>query len=261
MLIDQLPELNALNDTDEVPVERGTTSYKAKISTWLSKLAGSFVRKIGDTMTGNLIIEKGSGAVVDISATDITTGTAPSSNTSTGFYRIKDAAGNLFGWVSHMCTAGKSSQVRLGARNKNEDDNDANVDNQLILTVSRTGVRGVSFSDAVPWLDALKGGMYYTATTANIATAASGCEITTAQYEEWGMVAQLRLVITKTEASTGTVTVATVASGKRPKMNSPATPGYASNLTSLIAANGAVQVNGPISAGQSLTILATYMLA
>lgn len=38
MLIDQLPELNSLNDTDEVPVERGTTSYKAKISKWATNL-------------------------------------------------------------------------------------------------------------------------------------------------------------------------------------------------------------------------------
>lgn len=256
MLIDQLPELNSLNDTDEVPVERGTTSYKAKISTWLSKLAGSFVRKIGDTMTGNLTIEKTTPRNI-LNNDSFTEGTAPSGN-ATSWVQFGDSAGKEMGDVFHRYSTAKGSTIVIRGKNYN---NGSAVNNDLELTVYSDGSRRVAVSDATAWLSALNDGMEYTATAANIATAASECEITTAQYEQWGKVAQLRLVITKTAASTGTVTVATVASEKRPKMNSPATPGYASNLTALIGANGAVQVNGPISAGQSLTILATYMLA
>ena len=99
-----------------------------------------------------------------------------------------------------------------------------------------------------------------TTTVADIAAAESGCSITTAQYAYWGKVAMVRLVVKKTEAvSSGTTTLCTLVSGKRPKYNSMAQ--WAWNNGAQILTSGKVQVNGAISANASLTILATYVLA
>lgn len=114
-------------------------------------------------------------------------------------------------------------------------------------------------------LELNRGGTGQTATGSTtaisaIATAASGCEITTAQYAYWGKVAMVRLVVTKTAAvSSGTTTLCTLVSGKRPKYNAPAQ--WRWNNGASISTGGAVQVNGAISANASITIMATYILA
>ena len=71
---------------------------------------------------------------------------------------------------------------------------------------------------------------------------------------------EVRLVVKKTTAvSSGTTTLCTLVSGKRPKYNAAATKAW--NDGALVATNGRVQVNGAISAGASLTIMSTYILA
>ena len=103
-------------------------------------------------------------------------------------------------------------------------------------------------------------GVGSTATVDEIATAESGVSITTAQYAWWGKVAMIRLVVKKTAAvSSGTTTLCTVVSGKRPKYNAAGV--WAWNKTAQVLSSGKVQVNGAITAGASLTILATYVLA
>ena len=99
-----------------------------------------------------------------------------------------------------------------------------------------------------------------TTTISDIATAASGCEITTAQYAYWGKVAMVRLVVKKSAAvSSGTTTLCTLVSGKRPKYNAAAV--WSWNKTGMVTTAGNVQVNGAISAGASLTILSTFILS
>ena len=99
-----------------------------------------------------------------------------------------------------------------------------------------------------------------TDTVSEIATAASGCSITTAQYAWWGKVAMVRLTVKKTAAvSSGTTTLCTLAEGKRPKYMAPAQ--WRWNNGASISTTGAVQVNGAISANASITVCATYILA
>ena len=99
-----------------------------------------------------------------------------------------------------------------------------------------------------------------TTSISNVAEAAADCEITTAQYAYWGKTAMVRLVVKKTTAvSSGTTTLCTLVSGKRPKYTAPAQWGW--NNGAQITTGGAVQVNGAIAAGTSITILATYILA
>ncbi len=99
-----------------------------------------------------------------------------------------------------------------------------------------------------------------TNTISSIATAAEDCEITTAQYAYWGKTAMVRLIIKKTTAvSSGITTLATLVSGKRPRYNASAQWGWSNS--GIISASGNVQVNGAISAGASITIMSTYVLA
>lgn len=99
-----------------------------------------------------------------------------------------------------------------------------------------------------------------TTTITSVAVAASGCEITTAQYAYWGKVAMVRLAVKKTAAvSSGTTTLCTLVSGKRPKYTAPAQ--WRWNNGAQINTSGEVQVNGAISANASITIQATYILA
>ena len=100
-----------------------------------------------------------------------------------------------------------------------------------------------------------------TTTAADIATAESGVSVTTAQYAWWGKVAMVRLVVRKTAAvSSGTTSLCTLAAGKRPKFNTGAVC-LTSGLIAQVLSSGRVQVTGSISAGASLTILSTYVLA
>ena len=95
---------------------------------------------------------------------------------------------------------------------------------------------------------------------AEIAAGASGCTVTSAQYAYWGKLAMVRLVIKKTAAvSSGTTTLATLAEGKRPRYTAMAERGMGEGAR--ISSSGEVQVFGSISAGESITVLSTYILA
>lgn len=99
-----------------------------------------------------------------------------------------------------------------------------------------------------------------TTTVSEIAIAEAGCTISTAQFAYWGKVAMLRLVVKKSAAvSSGTTTLCTLLSGKRPRYNAGGV--WAWNNGAQITTAGKVQVNGAISANANLTILATYILA
>ncbi len=95
---------------------------------------------------------------------------------------------------------------------------------------------------------------------ANVAVAASGCTISSAQFAYWGKMAMVRLVITKKAAVTsGTTTLATIVEGRRPRYHAIAERGWGEGAR--ITSAGEVQVNGAISAGESITILSTYVMA
>ena len=99
-----------------------------------------------------------------------------------------------------------------------------------------------------------------TTTVSEIAAAASGCEITSAQYAYWGKLAMVRLVVRKSAAvSSGTTTLCTMVSGKRPKHTAMGQWGWTG--CAIINASGTVQVNGAIAANTSYAIMSTYILA
>ena len=94
----------------------------------------------------------------------------------------------------------------------------------------------------------------------SIAESAADCKISTAQYAYWGKVAMVRIVVTKGSAvSSGTTTVCTMVSGKRPRYNADAQWMWGSGAR--ITTDGDVQVNGKITANETITVMATYILA
>ena len=105
-----------------------------------------------------------------------------------------------------------------------------------------------------------------TSTITDIASAGGNTTITGATYAEWGKVASVQIII-KRSVNTGTntdVTVATLVSGKRPAITSPAIVRYnGSNVFSYVASDGGIRINTATSipANTEIIIDAVFILA
>lgn len=123
--------------------------------------------------------------------------------------------------------------------------------------------RMMSINTRLNQVEAKIGEQIDTSVISEIATAGSGCTITAARYSQWGNVAQILITVTKTEAATSvtSVTLCTLVSGKRPSINASATSNNANSVYSYVGSNGACVVRGTFTANQSVSILATYILA
>ena len=107
-------------------------------------------------------------------------------------------------------------------------------------------------------------GVVHETAASNIVSVASDCTITSADYYQYGKVAMLTLTITKGSAVTENVTtvLATLVTNKRPANRACATvPSAANPAKASIFPSGSVATYGTITAGQSLTIVSTYLLA
>ena len=101
---------------------------------------------------------------------------------------------------------------------------------------------------------------YSTTTISNVCTAASGWSVVQAQYASWGKVAMVHLAIKKnSSASSGTQTICTLVSGKRPKLVASGDCGYGNNCA--IGTGGGVVINQSVAADTTLQIRSTYILA
>lgn len=56
MIIDQLPEISTVQDTDEIPIERGTTTYKSPLSKIWARLTAAFGSNVLPNMDGTSAI-------------------------------------------------------------------------------------------------------------------------------------------------------------------------------------------------------------
>ena len=56
MIIDQLPEISTVQDTDEIPIERGTTTYKTPLSKIWARLTAAFGSNVLPNMDGTAAI-------------------------------------------------------------------------------------------------------------------------------------------------------------------------------------------------------------
>ena len=103
-------------------------------------------------------------------------------------------------------------------------------------------------------------------TVGNIITtagASSGVSIVSAHYAQWGKIAQVHITFQKSSAtSSGTTSLGTLVSGKRPKIETFATLGWSINASKgKIQTDGLCQISGAIAANTSFAFRATYILA
>lgn len=99
-----------------------------------------------------------------------------------------------------------------------------------------------------------------TTTISDVVIAESGYSVTQAQYSSWGKIAMVHLAVKKnSSAGSGTQTICTFVSGKRPKYVAPGDCGYSNNCS--IGTDGGVVINQSVAANETLQIRATYILA
>ena len=99
-----------------------------------------------------------------------------------------------------------------------------------------------------------------TTTVSEVAVAGSGYSIIQAQYSSWGKIAMVHLAVKKgLSAGSGTQTICTLVSDKRPKYVAPGDCGYSNNCA--IGTGGGVVISQSVAANETLQIRATYILA
>lgn len=260
MLIDQLPTLSSTTDTDEIPIERGTTTYK----TTLQKLLESAAKKVGDIFTGNVRLK---GA------------TFPDSSSATPSVSFVDSVENSWGAVSAYRNTGNTRGGMLmtgGYRGYS-------TANQLGLLSETDGTAYVFLSNPTAWRTALSLGTNgalpltiaqggtgmtarsYTAVVDNIITSTgSGFTVTQAEISTWGKVASVRVKFKHNTAVniTNLTVCCTLVSSYKPVVITSVTSTSPTSIISSAYLNtsGAFYITGNLAANTEYSIMATYIL-
>lgn len=246
MIIDQLPSLNNTTNTDELPIERGTNTYKITFQTLFSTINSALstaitdlqtliaakVAKAGDTMTGDLTVSIAEPHIfVKCNTADISED-SPTAQKQ-WLFGATDKNGKYSAmWQTLMSTAGTVT-TRIRARRLVSG---SNVNNDLDLTVSKTGVLGVALSAPKAWRSALgfgssgdlpitigQGGTGQTGVntstvvSALVASDATGFSTQAVYFKTWGKIAQIAIGFKV--SSTGSVSnkkVCTLVTGAKP---------------------------------------------
>lgn len=216
------------------------------------------VLKTGDTMTGNLDLSEGSTVRINTgvdSSSDVGTGESYNGNLFLG------TGGDNIGYLRLRSRAEGPYGIAIMTRRPV---NDSTIYNNLELIINNDGTRSIGLSDSAIWLNALGLGSTTKVTTASsIVTAASGVSISSAEYAKWGNLATINIVFKKTAAVTSTtsITLGTLASGKRPAMMASAICTNATINYTTISTGGSVIANGTWEANAEKRIISTFVLA
>lgn len=169
MIIDQLPTVSLpVQDTDEMPIERGTQTYKVKVS-------DSFIKKTGGTVSGDLTVE--TGYFPQVTQKNTAADSSKTDGTGTGTWAIihKDKNDNIVGQVQTTFDSSGKAILGLTARRII---NNSPVANGLSLSVENDGTRTVSVSEPAAWREALALGTVITGTNAASLVVAKNTYIT-----------------------------------------------------------------------------------
>ena len=230
------------------------------------------VSKTGDTMTGGLVMKNSNVSIQD---PVITLGTRPAANHWTMQFRILDSIGEAIAWIRAVAGANGQTGIQLYGRNIVSG---TGQNNYLGLYMSDAGAATVDMNQPSAWRKALglgssgnlpitigQGGtgqsaVSTTSVIANIATAATGFQIQTANYAVWGKVAMLRLTARATAAISTNIwhSVATVAAGKRPAQQIVMTD---INQKRLSLDGSSLSFYGTIELNDTINFYATYLIA
>lgn len=228
-------------------------------TTVLSALVNGKVSKSGDTMTGDLNLVDSKDLLLDNDSQEV--GVHPSSSNYGSQMRFRDKNDTLYGAIiGAFLSNGQVGTIVQASRTVNG----TNYAHNFALLIDDNGNRVVTLSEVAPWLNALGlGSATNTSTISDIATAASGCTITSANFLQWGNCVQIALTITKSAAVTtvSTVTLATLVSGKIPSITTGLMTNSSTSDYGYINTSGQIRVRGTFTANQSITVMANFILA
>lgn len=255
---------DALSTVSENPVQNKV----------ITNALGDKVAKAGDTMTGELLLDGSGLSLQDYYRFRIKgnkkskAGETPAIESTSNFggFQILDSEDNLIFYnQASLSTSQERIYTSYIVRRLLSDN--TQVSNGFYIGVNANGSAYMAFAGdgQSAWLSAL--GLSWTSaatttsTVSDIASAGSDCSITSADFAQYGKIAQLRLVVKKTTSvASGNTTMATLVAAKCPIFNTFATTHTNQGTVAYINANGNVVVNGAINANQSITIYSTYIL-
>lgn len=281
MIIDQLPELTNTFDTDEIPIERGTNTYKTKISTFFSglrDLIAARVAKSGDTMTGVLTLIGTSTTGIKLKSIEKENGVIPSGEQIQPRIEFHDKNDFNLGYLYHAITTDGRQGFSIVSRRTV---NSSTVTNYLALYTDASGNNSIVLLP-VPWRKALnlgtdgalpitiaQGGSGQTAVasygskSAVIASETTGYTVQVVTLKVWGKVAQIAVGVKA--SSTGTVTgkgICTLKPLALPGETTAVIPGNSNFTDATISTTGILAVTGNFaSTSTTYYFRATYLLA
>lgn len=260
---------------DDTVMTEADLEYLLDIDSVINNKVSNKVSKSGDTMTGLLTQASSASTGIYLKNNAMERGVTPASALYK-YITFKDKNdADLAVIYSRINTSGNIA-LRVGAHV-------GDTYNTVSFTVNpSTSARSIAVDDADAWRSALglgtsgalpitvaQGGSGQTAVTktttlSSICTAASGVTISTHQYAQWGKVAMVRLVMSKSSAVSGNnVTWATMVSGKRPAyLTGGACTSDGNTITYCeITTGGVIETNGPLAANKNLYFTCIYLLA
>lgn len=145
--ISEMEEATTFGADDYVPIVSNGTNKKALGQKIKDFIAGFFVSKSGDTMTGDFTIAKDNPYEI-LKNTNLTVSTDPANGVTTskvGHYTIQDSTGAFFSRIYGVAeTSGRIATV-IEARNMKTDG--TRVSNTLSVSVQKDGTRLYGISD------------------------------------------------------------------------------------------------------------------
>lgn len=286
MIIDQLPSLNNTTNTDELPIERGTNTYKITFQTLFSTINSALstaitdlqtliaakVAKAGDTMTGELVIDD---AGISISTDDAEIATSRSTTVTRPIINIKDKNNTVVGWLRGLFRTDGRSGIQFGAQR-------GTYSNAIALELDNNNAAVVTLGSTVAWRRALllgtdgalpitiaQGGTGQTGVNTStvvsdlVASDATGFSTQAVSFKTWGKIAQIAIGFKV--SSTGSVSnkkVCTLVTGAKPSGTTSCL--FDTNVISYayISTAGEVYVTGNFSStSTTYYIRAIYLLA
>lgn len=219
-------------------------------------IMGSKVSKSGDTMTGSLYL-KDDRINLDV---------IPSSSVYGRYLGYRDSQDRNYFY--HQVSQFDTGQISSAFNISNRTTGGTTVNHRITMRINKDGTREVAFTEVDPWLAAL-GLLTATSTTtiSDVGQARSNFTPTAAEYVQYGKVAQIRIRGTmNTAISAGSsATIFTLASGKRPKINTPIiTSNSDFNSKGYVNAYGNIVINAntnAIAVNSVVLAMATYILA
>lgn len=188
---------------------------------------------------------------------------APSANTAMAGAYHYDASNSRVGYSEIVKNT--SNNIYRSFAVENQTDTGTTVTAAFYLTAGRDGTTSATLSSGTTWPVANGGtgqtGTTTTYTVGNVISAASNITIGTVGYAQWGKVAQLRVTFTTTVARSGSWTIGTLVSGKRPVFVVRAGNVNDANMLAMIGADGVITVGGAVAANTSKEVGFTYLLA